>query len=255
MAVVGTSGWVYRHWANGVFYPAGLPTSRWFAHYVSVFNTVEINNTFYRLPSEAAFDHWREQAPPGFLYALKASRYLTHIRRLADCAEPLARFLERARRLGPALGPILYQLPPRWKANPARLEEFAVLLEGMEPARGPQHVFEFRDPRWFVEAVRNVLLRHGLSFCIYDLPGVQCPAWVTGPVVYMRFHGAGTRYGGRYSTEELAAWASRLRDLGAGAAPQTGDGARRPVHAYFNNDAEGHAVANALELRAMLREA
>ncbi len=251
-AVVGTSGWVYRHWANGVFYPPGLPTSRWFAHYAGVFNTVEINNTFYRLPSEAAFDRWREQAPPGFIYAVKANRYLTHIRRLADCAEPLERFLERARRLGPTLGPILYQLPPRWKANPDRLEGFAALLDRMDPARTLEHVFELRDPRWFVEAVRDVLVRHGLSFCIYDLPGVPCPRWVTGPVVYLRFHGSGTRYGGRYGTEDLGSWAGLLRDLAAGTAPETPDRASRPVYVYFNNDAEGHAVANALELRTML---
>ena len=252
-AAVGTSGWVYRHWANGVFYPAGLPTSRWFAHYASVFDTVEINNTFYRLPSEAAFDRWREQAPPGFVYAVKANRYLTHFRRLADCAEPLERFLERALRLGSALGPILYQLPPRWKANPDRLEEFATLLAGMDQARGLQHVFEFRDPRWFVEPVRDVLVRHRLSFCIYHLPEVPCPPWVTGPIVYLRFHGAGVRYGGRYSGEDLATWAGLVRDLGAGTKPGTGDAAGRPLYVYFNNDADGHAVANALELRALLR--
>lgn len=254
-AVVGTSGWVYRHWADGVFYPAGLPTSRWFAHYASVFDTVEINNTFYRLPSADAFDRWREQAPPGFLYAVKANRYLTHIRRLGDCEEPLQRFLERARRLGPALGPILYQLPPRWKANAERLEEFASLLDGMDEAQGMEHTFEFRDPRWFVEPVRDVLARHGLSFCIYHLPDVPCPLWVTGPIVYVRFHGASTRYGGRYSSEDLAAWAGRLRDLAAGTVPEAGDGLRRPLYVYFNNDVGGHAVANALELRAMLGEA
>jgi uncharacterized protein YecE (DUF72 family) len=237
---VGTSGWIYRHWANGVFYPAGLPQSRWFAHYASVFDTVEINNSFYRLPSEAACDHWREQAPDGFAYAVKANRYLTHVRRLGDCAEPLERFLERARRLGPALGPILYQLPPRWKANVERLEEFATLLDRHADL---QHVFEFRDPRWLVEPVRDILVRHGLSFCIYHLPDVPCPPWVTGPVVYIRFHGSGVRYGGRYPAAELATWAALIRDLAAS----------RPAYIYFNNDADGHAVRNALELRQMIR--
>jgi len=125
----------------------------------------------------------------------------------------------------------------------------------MEVAQGMEHVFEFRDPRWFVEPVRDVLARHGLSFCIYHLPDVPCPLWVTGPIVYVRFHGAGTRYGGRYSGEDLADWASRLRDLAADTTPEAEDGVRRSLYIYFNNDAHGHAVANALELRAMLGEA
>jgi uncharacterized protein YecE (DUF72 family) len=239
---IGTSGWVYRHWADGTFYPPGLPQSRWFAHYAGVFDTVEINNSFYRLPSEVAFDHWREQAPPGFRYAVKANRYLTHVRRLSDCAEPLERFLERARRLGPGLGPILYQLPPRWKANVERLAEFAALLDGYPDV---QHVFEFRDPRWFVEPVRDLLAAHHLSFCIYHLPDVPCPPWVTGPLAYLRFHGSGIRYGGRYTPADLAPYADLIRDLSAA----------RPVYAYFNNDAEGYAVRNAMELRQMIGDA
>ena len=118
---IGTSGWVYQHW-RGIFYPRGLPPSEWFAHYAREFDTVEINNSFYRLPDAGTFDAWREQAPPGFLYAVKASRYLTHLKKLKDPEDPLRRFFERAGHLGATLGPVLYQLPPRWRFNGPRLE-------------------------------------------------------------------------------------------------------------------------------------
>ena len=234
---IGTSGWVYPHW-RGIFYPPDLPQSRWYTHYAKEFDTVEINYSFYRLPSEAAFDRWREQAPEGFLYAVKANRYLTHIKRLKDAAEPLERFLSRARRLGDKLGPILWQLPPRWRANPERLETFAALLPP-----DLTHAFEFRDPRWFVEPVRRILEQHGLAFCIFDMPGLPCPAWVTSDVVYLRFHGSGVVYGGRYGREGLQPWATRIREWLC-------EGQR--VYAYFNNDAFGFAVEDARELRDLL---
>ena len=163
---------MYPHW-RGVFYPQHLPQSRWFSHYAAHFDTVEINSTFYRLPSERAFDRWREQAPPGFRYAVKANRYLTHIRRLKDCAEPLARFLERARRLGDRLGPILYQLPPGWGAAPDRLTAFAALLPG-DLLQG----FEFRDPRWFVEPIRAILERYRLHRLRLGQPQRQDPVFI-----------------------------------------------------------------------------
>jgi len=235
---IGTSGWVYPHWRS-VFYPPDLPQSRWYTHYAKTFDTVEINYSFYRLPSEAAFDRWREQAPPGFIYAVKANRYITHVKRLKDAAEPLERFLARARRLGDKLGPILWQLPPRWRANPERLETFAALLPP-----DLTHAFEFRDPRWFVEPVRRILEQHRLAFCIFDMPGLPCPTWVTSDVVYLRFHGSGIVYGGRYGREALRhPWATRIREwLREG----------HQVYAYFNNDAFGFAVEDAQELRALL---
>jgi len=229
---IGTSGWVYPHW-RGVFYPPGLPQSHWYSHYAKIFDTVEVNYSFYRLPSEEAFDCWREQAPPGFIYAVKANRYITHVKRLKDAAEPLARFLARARRLGEKLGPILWQLPPRWRANPERLENFAALLPP-----DLTHAFEFRDSRWFVEPVRRIL-----AFCIFDMPGLPCPTWVTSDVVYLRFHGSGVVYEGRYGREGLQPWAARIREwLCKG----------RRVYAYFNNDAFGFAVEDARELRELL---
>jgi uncharacterized protein YecE (DUF72 family) len=237
---IGTSGWIYRHWRQ-VFYPPGLPQNRWFEHYARHFSTVEINYSFYRLPSEKAFDRWREQAPAGFIYAVKANRYLTHVKRLKDAAEPLERFLSRARRLGDRLGPILWQLPPRWRVNLERLETFVRLLP-----KDLIHVFEFRDSSWFAEPVFDLLTEHELSFCIMSMPGMDCPIRATSNVVYIRMHGSGLVYGGRYNHSELTEWAAHVRRFLA-------DG--RDVYVYFNNDAFGFAVENALELRQMLEEA
>ena len=234
---VGTSGWIYPHWA-GRFYPSGLPQAQWFAHYARTFRTVEINYSFYRLPSEGSFDRWREQAPPGFRYAVKANRYLTHLKRLRETGESLERFLSRARRLEHASGPILWQLPPHWRANPQRLADFAAA-----PPHDMVHAFEFRDPSWFNEAVRKILSENGLSFCIYHMPGLECPLWVTGPVIYLRFHGSGEVYGGRYGPQGLRHWARQIkRWLEAG----------HTVYAYFNNDAFGYAVEDARTLLELL---
>ncbi len=234
---IGTSGWVYPHW-RGVLYPNGLPQSRWYARYAEAFDTVEVNTSFYRLPSEEAFDRWREQAPAGFLYAVKASRYITHVKRLKQVEEPLERFLARARRLGEKLGPILWQLPPNWNADPERLETFAALLP-----TDLVHAFEFRDPRWFVEPLQRILEQHNLAFCIFDMPGLPCPTWVTGNVVYLRFHGSGAVYGGMYGPDALRPWAANIRRwLDEG----------RTVYAYFNNDAFGCAVRDAQTLKHLL---
>jgi uncharacterized protein YecE (DUF72 family) len=234
---VGTSGWVYSDW-RGRFYPADLPQRGWFAYYARQFDTVEINNSFYRLPAEATFDAWRQQSPPGFLYAVKANRYLTHLRRLSGGAEPLERFLQRARRLGPALGPVLYQLPPRWHANAPRLAEFAALVPG-----DLVNAFEFRDPSWFSPEILAILRSCSLSFCIYHMPGLACPEEVTARAVYIRFHGSGAAYGGSYDDAALRPWAERIRSW-------LGDG--HDVYVYFNNDGCAAAVRDALALREMV---
>ncbi|MGE5195310.1 MAG: DUF72 domain-containing protein [Deltaproteobacteria bacterium] len=233
---VGTSGWNYPHW-RGVFYPAELPVSRWFEHYCRVFDTVEINNTFYHLPDAETFVHWRAQAPGGFLYAVKANRYLTHLKKLNDVAEPLQRFLKAVRRLGDRRGPILYQLPPRWRRNVERLDDFCRLLP-----RRMTHVFEFRDADWLVDETFAVLEKHRACLCIHDLVD-RHPRVVTGPAVYVRFHGAGELYGGSYSNGHLRRWAEWMREAGRSA---------QVVYAYFNNDAAAHAIYNALTLREML---
>jgi uncharacterized protein YecE (DUF72 family) len=229
---------VYRDW-RGVFYPTGLPTKRWFAFYAARFDTVEINNTFYRLPSAETFAAWSRQAPPDFTYAVKASRYLTHRKKLKDPQEPLDLLLGRARQLGPHLGPILYQLPPHWRCDADRLRRFIAVLPP-----DLTHVFEFRDPSWCNDEIRALLTETAMSFCIHDMRGFPCPLWVTGPVVYLRFHGpieAG--YGDCYPPSALRTWAERIETF-----RQNG----RPVYAYFNNDVGGHAVANARDLLALL---
>ena len=231
---IGTSGWVYQHW-RGDFYPATTPPARWFEFYALHFDTVEINNTFYRLASDDTFDRWREQAPPGFLYTVKANRYITHVRRLIDCAEPLERFIAAARRLGPALGPLLFQLPPRWRANSERLEGFARLL----PA-DLGHTFEFRDTSWFNDEVLAVLRAFRLGFCIYHTPRYEVPHAVTAPLVYIRLHGPDT---GSYDEPALRRWAKAI-----GGWCETG----HDVYLYFNNDIGGHAVRNALRLKEIL---
>jgi len=230
---IGTSGWMYPHW-EGAFYPQGLPKGRWLDFYARHFPTVEINNTFYCLPGEAAFQRWHQQAPPTFRYAVKANRYITHIRRLRDCADALERFLSRVRLLGDNLGPILYQLPPNWHLNLERLESFLRLLPN-----DLHHVFEFRDASWLVEPVFHLLEKYGAGFCIVSLPGLECPMRATGSTVYIRFHGQEVLYGDRYPRETLAQWAGHIRNFLA---------AGHQVYAYFNNDAFGYAVENAQEL-------
>jgi uncharacterized protein YecE (DUF72 family) len=232
---IGTSGWVYHHWRQ-VFYPAGLPVKQWFAFYARHFDTVEVNGSFYRMPSAEAFEAWRRQAPPDFVYAVKASRFLTHRKKLKDPEQPLKLLMERVRLLGPDRGPVLYQLPPRWHCDRARLRAFVQLLP-----LDIRHVFEFRDPTWCDDRVRDLLADAGVSYCIHDMRGFPCPGWVTGPLVYVRFHGpADLKYSGRYSRSHLAHWADWIGEFRRGG---------RDVYAYFNNDDSGHAVANALELR------
>ena len=233
---IGTSGWNYAHWRK-LFYPDGLPARRWFEHYSGVFDTVEINNTFYRLPEAPTFSRWRQQAPEGFIYAVKASRYLTHMKRLIDAREPLGRFLQRARRLRPHLGPILYQLPPGFKPNLERLQAFCKLL----PA-ALTHVIEFRHAAWLQQETFDLLARHKVCLCLHDLIP-EHPRRITGRAAYVRFHGVGSKYGGSYGDDQLAEWAKWMRqaaDKGVG------------VFAYFNNDSNAFAVRNALTLRQLL---
>jgi uncharacterized protein YecE (DUF72 family) len=235
-ARIGTSGFAYNHW-RGVFYPPDVPQSRWLEHYVRHFDTVELNNTFYRLPGEKTFDSWRRRAPEGFCYTLKLSGYITHRKRLRDAGEPLGVFLSRADRLGELLGPILVQLPPHWHANAERLGYFLDLC----PPRYRWAV-EFRDPSWLCEAVYDVLRGHGAALCVHDLIADH-PAEVTADWVYLRFHGAG-QPDGCYPPRALRQAAGRIRrHLDAGL----------DVAAYFNNDIHGHAVANAAALRACVQ--
>jgi uncharacterized protein YecE (DUF72 family) len=236
-ARVGCSGWQYRDW-KGRVYPDDLPQARWLEYYAGLFDTVEINNSFYRLPSRETVDGWRARATRGFLFAVKASRYLTHMRKLRDPRDPLDLLFDRARRLGPHLGPVLYQLPPRWKEDRERLAEFLDAI----PRDVPQ-AMEFRDPSWYSDHTFAALERYGVALCLHDMPDSMPPRQAVGPFVYVRFHGTSGKYAGRYSDAQLRQWAAWLaRELRKG----------RDCYAYFNNDREGHAVTNAKALRSAI---
>jgi uncharacterized protein YecE (DUF72 family) len=236
-ARVGCSGWQYKHW-RGDFYPADVPVGRWFEHYAARFDTVEINNSFYRLPEAETFARWRERAPQRFLFAVKASRFLTHMKKLKDPEEPIERLFTRMRQLGNRLGPVLYQLPPNFKLDLGRLEHF---LHALPP--DARHVLEFRDPSWYADRVGALLERHGVAMCLHDMKGSATGRERVGPFAYVRYHGPGGTYSGGYAPDRLARWAEWL------------DGERRAgidVFAYFNNDVGGHAPRDAVTLRQFL---
>lgn len=235
--LVGTSGFVYAHW-RGILYPPDLPQRLWLARYVSEFGTVELNNTFYRLPRPEAVDRWRLETPPGFVFAAKGSRFVTHLKRLLDPAPALARYFEPVARLREKLAVVLWQLPPRWRANPERLETF---LAALPRGGGLRHAFEFRDESWYRDDVCDLLDAHGDAFCEHDLVP-RPPPRLTGGFRYLRFHGHTGKYRGRYGPEALAPWA---RELARSA--RRGD-----AFVYFNNDVGGHAVQDARDLLALL---
>ncbi|MCA1601691.1 MAG: DUF72 domain-containing protein [Acidobacteria bacterium] len=235
---VGTSGWHYKHWI-GSFYPEDISANAMFSFYARHFDTVEINNTFYRLPVPATFDSWRVNSPKNFQFAVKANRFITHMKKLKDPETSNAKFFSAAEHLEEKLGPILFQLPPRWGFDRARLSQF---LEALPI--GHRYVFEIRDESWLVPQLFELLRRHNAAFCIHDLAQMQTRLEITADFTYLRFHGPGTaKYSGSYSRTELRLWANRIcswrKDLSA-------------VYAYFNNDIGGHAVRNALAIREMV---
>jgi uncharacterized protein YecE (DUF72 family) len=244
---VGCSGWNYKTW-RGRFYPPGLASKDWLAYYTSIFDTVEINNTFYRLPEAETFACWKRQTPRQFLVAVKASRFLTHIKRLKDPDEPIQRLFSRAKALGPRLGPVLYQLPPNFfrnQINFGRLELFLRALPRRINRRVVHHVFEFRHPSWYVGETYALLTSHDATLCLHDMRGSVVLEPFVGPIVYVRFHGTSGRYAGSYPPERLDRWASILAEQWRGG---------RQVYAYFNNDPDAVATQNALALRELLLE-
>ncbi len=247
---IGCSGWNYASW-KGRFYPEGLRVADWLNYYTSRFDTVEVNNTFYRLPSPGTFADWRDATPDSFIMAVKASRYLTHLKRLRDPEEPVQRFFDHASCLGRRLGPVLFQLPANFTRNLPRLEGLLRLLPGWIRVNDDQathpvaHVMEFRDPSWYVDDTFALLAEHGVSLCLHDKSGSAIEEPAVGPMVYVRFHGSSGRYYGSYSAAALERWANRLvGDWKAG----------RDVYAYFNNDPEAVATMNASDLRARVHE-
>ncbi len=231
---IGTSGWHYGHW-EGLYYPDKLPKSKWFEYYAQHFDTVEINNTFYQLPKQQTFENWHKQAPDNFLYAVKANRFITHIKRLKDAQETLPRFFERAELLKENLGPVLYQLPPGFHKDLDRLRYFLQLLP-----KGRQAIFEFRHQSWFSQDTYDLLDELGVGFCIHDLSGVPTPRVITGHVIYIRFHGTIGRYDGKYPKSTLRNWAEWIKEH---------ESEVRSVYAYFNNDAHAYAIHNAKQLK------
>lgn len=234
---IGTSGWHYDHW-RGPFYPAGLPSGAMLGHYQAHFDTVELNNSFYRLPTLTAAAAWRDGTPPGFKLAVKASRYITHMKKLADPQSALARFFPVVDTLRDRAGPVLFQLPPRWRVDTGRLEAFLGALP-----RHHRYAFELRDPSWLSEDVYAVLRRHEAAFCIYELDGFATPREVTADFTYVRLHGPDGKYAGSYTEGALRAWAEQIRTWIREVAA---------VYVYFDNDQAGHAVANARDLKRML---
>ena len=237
---IGCSGWQYRHW-KGDFYPADLPQERWLEFYAQRFDTVELNNSFYRLPSADAFAAWQRRAPMRFRFAVKASRYLTHLRKLHEPADPLQLLWSRAARLGDRLGPMLYQLPPRWHRDLDRLRVFLDTIP-----RDRAQAIEFRDATWYDAKVYRLLGEHRVALVLHDMRGSAAPLEQIGPFVYLRFHGAAGGYAGAYADETLRTWAGRLLEWST---------AGLPCWVYFNNDVGGHAPRDATRLREIVYSA
>ena len=234
---IGTSGFHYKHW-KGSLYPEKCPASKMLDYYVRYFDTVELNNSFYRLPEARAFDCWREATPANFIFAVKASRFITHNKKLKDPENALLNLLPRAEHLGEKLGPILFQLPPHWRAHPERLINLLEILP-----RDVRYAFEFRELTWINSETERILRRFNAAFCIYELAGYHSPLSLTADFAYVRLHGpASGKYQGSYSSEKLQEWAKRIehwaKDLKA-------------IYLYFDNDQAGYAAANALTLKRM----
>ena len=235
---IGTSGYHYKHWV-GRYYPADIKPSAMLAHYLRDFDTVELNNTFYQLPSESTFDAWRKNTPHDFLFAVKGSRFITHMLKLKDPERGLSNFLPRAERLRWKLGPILWQLPPGWKVNVERLETFLQLLP-----RDHRYAFELRNETWMTDEVLAVLKRYNAAFCIYELAGYHSPIEISADWTYIRLHGPTKfKYQGSYSDAQLAEWAERIRGWSR---------KMTNIYVYFDNDDSAYAVGNALTLKKLL---
>jgi uncharacterized protein YecE (DUF72 family) len=230
---IGTSGWNYKHWI-GTFYPADTKAAGQLPYYVTRMNTVELNNSFYHLPDRETFVNWKTNTPNDFIFTVKASRYITHMKKLKDPKEPLGVFLQHARGLGKKLGPILFQLPPGWKINYERLEAFIKILP-----KKRRFTFEFRNPTWYDPRVYALLRHYNVAFCIYELNGHRSPAEITADFVYIRLHGPGGKYQGRYTNRDLKNWSVKI---------QAWQDAGKDVYVYFDNDQAGYAAFNATTL-------
>jgi uncharacterized protein YecE (DUF72 family) len=236
---IGTSGWHYDHWV-GPFYSKRLPKKKFLEYYADRFKTEEINNSFYRLPLQRTFENWRDQVPVGFVFSVKASRFITHMKKLKDPEPSVEAFFQRVKGLGNKLGPILFQLPPRWRFDRGRLEGFLNALPVDH-----KYAFEFRDPSWLNPEVFDMLSQLGMALCMYDFGHMSAPKEVTADFVYIRLHGPEGPYEGNYSSRELQCWAADIKKWSE-------DGTE--VFCYFDNDQFGYAPLNAGQLLAMVEE-
>lgn len=236
---IGTSGWHYKHW-KGTFYPSDIPHNEYLEYYVKHFRTAEINNSFYKMPKKKTLRNWSQLASENFIFSVKASRYITHMKKLKDPQEPVDNFMSQIKALGDSLGPILFQLPPRWRKNRDRLQSFLQALPS-----GYRFTFEFRDPDWFGEDIYELLKKNKAAFCIYDFNQRQSPKIVTSDFVYIRLHGPDGAYKGKYDDQELSGWAGAISQW-----EQQG----KEIFCYFDNDQAGYAAENALRLQEMLGE-
>ncbi len=234
---IGTSGWHYPHW-KGLFYPEEIPEREYLNYYAQHFYTAEVNNTFYQVPQEKTLKQWVHKAGPGFVFSVKASRYITHMKKLKDPQEPVKNFLNKIKVLEESLGPILFQLPPKWKKNRERLRSFLEFL----PTEF-RFAFEFRNPDWFADDIYELLEKNNAAFCVYDFNRRQSPQKVTSDFVYIRLHGPDGAYKGKYDDQSLSQWAeviSLWKKQG------------KDIFCYFDNDQLGYAAENALKLKGMI---
>lgn len=235
---IGTSGYIYGHWRR-VFYPEDLPSYKWLEHYTKFFKTVELNVTFYRLPQESAFKSWYKRTPEDFVFVLKGSRFITHIKKLHGVKQPVKLFFDRASLLKEKLGVVLWQLPPSWKKNIERLGNFLKIISRYKV----RQAFEFRHESWFSHDVYKLLKKYNVALCLADSPYYPKVEKVTADFIYIRFHGGKILYGSCYSKKEMQEWSRKIKKW----AKKGFD-----VYAYFNNDALGYAVENAKELKKLL---
>jgi uncharacterized protein YecE (DUF72 family) len=234
---VGTSGWHYQHW-KGPFYPEKITERYFLDEYIKYFKSTEINNSFYNLPDIGTLEQWRSKVPEGFVFSVKANRYITHMKKLKDPVEPFNRFIDRMKLLRDHLGPILFQLPPKWKIDLGRLRGFISILP-----KDYRYAFEFRDSSWFGTKTEDILHEAGIALCIYDFEKRQSPLSVTTDFVYIRLHGPESAYKGKYSDSALLEWATVISSwLDEG----------KEIFCYFDNDEAGYAAQNALTLKSML---
>lgn len=236
--LIGTSGWMYKHW-KGPFYPEKISNVNMLSFYTDHFLTVEVNNTFYRLPTAKTVQNWRDKTPEQFIFAIKANQYITHRKYLKDGQETVKKFFSIIKILDTKLGPILFQLPPNWNINLERITEFIKILP-----KNYLYVFEMRHPSWYTQEIYDLFKDYNIALCIHDFYGEITPLEITANFIYIRFHGAKGHYLGDYSTEQIKQWADKIIEWIK---------QNLTIFAYFNNDAFGWAVKNALELKSNLK--